>query len=59
MAKADKTAPASGPSPETPSGSGSDEAPRAGELTRVRLMDSAIEVLAERGYHAARVDDIV
>jgi AcrR family transcriptional regulator len=30
----------------------------AGERTRLRLMESAIEVLAERGYHAARVDDI-
>ena len=48
--------------PETDgAGSGSDghgEAPRVGELTRERLMESAIEVLAERGYHAARVDDI-
>jgi AcrR family transcriptional regulator len=35
------------------------DAPRTGELTMVRLMDSAMEVLAERGYHAARVDDIV
>lgn len=33
--------------------------PSAGERTRERLMGSAIEVLAERGYHAARVDDIV
>ena len=33
--------------------------PGAGEVTRARLLDAAIEVLAERGYHAARVDDIV
>ncbi len=30
-----------------------------GEATRARLLDAAIEVLAERGYHAVRVDDIV
>ncbi|MGI9578989.1 MAG: TetR/AcrR family transcriptional regulator [Microthrixaceae bacterium] len=31
----------------------------AGEATRSRLLDASIAVLAERGYHAARVDDIV
>lgn len=31
----------------------------AGEATRSRLLDAAIAVLAQRGYHAARVDDIV
>lgn len=31
----------------------------AGEATRSKLLDAAIAVLAERGYHAARVDDIV
>ncbi len=31
----------------------------AGEETRQRLLDAAIAALAERGYHAARVDDIV
>lgn len=31
----------------------------SGEATRTRLMDAGIEVLAERGYHAARVDDVV
>ncbi|MCP4436625.1 MAG: TetR/AcrR family transcriptional regulator [Actinomycetia bacterium] len=30
-----------------------------GEATRARLLDAAIEVLAERGYNAVRVDDIV
>lgn len=30
-----------------------------GEATRRRLMAAGIEVLAERGYHAARVDDVV
>lgn len=44
---------------EPPSGKHPSDEPRAGELTRARLMTSAIEVLAERGYHAARVDDIV
>jgi AcrR family transcriptional regulator len=32
---------------------------RRGELTRRRLLDAACEVFATRGYHAARVDDIV
>ena len=30
-----------------------------GEATRGRLLSAAIEVLAERGYHASRVDDVV
>ena len=34
-------------------------APRTGEATRSRLLDAGMTVLAERGYHAARVDDVV
>jgi AcrR family transcriptional regulator len=34
-------------------------APRQGEATRARLMQAGTAVLAERGYHAARVDDVV
>lgn len=34
-------------------------APRQGEATRARLMEAGTTVLAERGYHAARVDDVV
>ncbi len=30
-----------------------------GQRTQRRLLDAAIDVFAERGYHAARVDDIV
>lgn len=30
-----------------------------GEATRARLLDAGTTVLAERGYHAARVDDVV
>lgn len=32
---------------------------RQGRRTRNRLLDAGVQVLAERGYHAARVDDIV
>lgn len=32
---------------------------RQGRRTRARLLDAGTEVLAERGYHSARVDDIV
>ena len=32
---------------------------RQGEATRAKLMDAGMQVLAERGYHAARVDDVV
>jgi AcrR family transcriptional regulator len=40
------------------------EAPRRelrarGQRTQQRLLDSGVEVFAKRGYHAARVDDIV
>lgn len=31
----------------------------SGSATRAKLMDAGITVLAERGYHAARVDDVV
>jgi AcrR family transcriptional regulator len=34
-------------------------APRTGEATRSKLLDAGTTVLAERGYHAARVDDVV
>lgn len=34
------------------------ELSRTGEATRARLMSAGVEVLAERGYHGARVDDI-
>jgi AcrR family transcriptional regulator len=30
-----------------------------GQRTRQRLLDAGVEVFAKRGYHAARVDDIV
>ncbi|HEY1740702.1 MAG TPA: helix-turn-helix domain-containing protein, partial [Acidimicrobiia bacterium] len=30
-----------------------------GSETRLRLLDAGLAVFAERGYHAARVDDIV
>jgi len=36
-----------------------DTALRSGEATRGRLMEAGVAVLAERGYHAARVDDVV
>jgi len=32
---------------------------RTGEVTRARLLDAGMAVLSERGYHAARVDDVV
>ncbi len=32
---------------------------RQGEATRARLMDAGMAVLAGKGYHAARVDDVV
>lgn len=52
------------PAPTT-SGPPSDRAPRGaprrtrGERTRVRLLQAATRVFAERGLHATRVDDIV
>src|SRR4051794_21775450 len=30
-----------------------------GSETRLRLLEAGLDVFAERGYHAARVDDIV
>src|SRR3982751_4574506 len=30
-----------------------------GQRTQQRLLDAGVEVFAKRGYHAARVDDIV
>src|SRR6476646_148098 len=30
-----------------------------GSATRQRLLDAGLDVFADRGYHAARVDDIV
>jgi AcrR family transcriptional regulator len=35
-----------------------DEGLRAGEATRTRLMEAGIEVMARRGYHATRIDDV-
>ena len=32
---------------------------RTGEATRARLLEAGMTVLAARGYHAARVDDVV
>ena len=32
---------------------------RQGEATRARLLEAAVPALAERGYHATRVDDLV
>jgi AcrR family transcriptional regulator len=32
---------------------------RQGKRTMARLLDAGMQVLAERGYHAARVDDVV
>lgn len=57
MAKAPttRTGPASAAADDA---AGADDVSSTGERTRLRLMRSAIEVLAERGYHAARVDDI-
>lgn len=43
-------------SPPSPSAA---PAPRTGEATRSKLLDAGVAVLAERGYHAARVDDVV
>jgi AcrR family transcriptional regulator len=37
----------------------SDPAPTRGERTRGRLLEAGSAVFAERGYHAARVDDVV
>lgn len=40
--------------------SGGDRALRSqGRHTRARLLDAGMQVLRERGYHAARVDDVV
>lgn len=35
-----------------------DESLGAGETTRARLMEAGIEVMARRGYHATRIDDV-
>jgi AcrR family transcriptional regulator len=35
-----------------------DESLGAGETTRVRLMEAGMEVMARRGYHATRIDDV-
>ena len=37
----------------------SDPAPTRGERTRGRLLEAGSAVFAERGFHAARVDDVV
>jgi AcrR family transcriptional regulator len=37
----------------------SESAPTRGERTRGRLLEAGSAVFAERGYHAARVDDVV
>jgi AcrR family transcriptional regulator len=51
--------PPAAPGPEpTPDPDGA--APgRSGAATRARLLDAGMRVLATRGYHAARVDDVV
>ncbi len=36
-----------------------DEGASAGETTKAKLMDAGIEVMARRGYHATRIDDVV
>ena len=47
----------SGPQPST----STDGRPlrRQGQATRSRLLDAAVGVLAEKGYHSSRVDDVV
>jgi AcrR family transcriptional regulator len=54
--------------PDTDGATAADDAPtavdgrglrRQGRKTRNRLLDAGTEVLTERGYHSARVDDIV
>ena len=37
----------------------SNPAPTRGERTRGRLLEAGSAVFAERGFHAARVDDVV
>lgn len=50
--------PAPQPSPDASSSDDGTTA-RQGEATRAKLMEAGTAVLAERGYHAARVDDVV
>ena len=42
-----------------PSPTNGRELRRQGKRTMAKLMDAGMRVLAERGYHAARVDDVV
>jgi AcrR family transcriptional regulator len=43
----------------TPSPTDGRELRRQGQRTMAKLMDAGMRVLADRGYHAARVDDVV
>lgn len=43
----------------TPSPTDGRELRRQGKRTMAKLMDAGMRVLSERGYHAARVDDVV
>ncbi|HEY3723468.1 MAG TPA: TetR/AcrR family transcriptional regulator [Acidimicrobiia bacterium] len=44
---------------QTAAGSPRRELRARGQRTRQRLLDAGVEVFAKRGYHSARVDDIV
>jgi AcrR family transcriptional regulator len=47
------------PEPRASSPTDGRELRRQGKRTMAKLMDAGMRVLAERGYHAARVDDVV